>query len=323
MPSPGPAQGLADTVRDRAADEIARWTEIQQCAAAFFESLQWNHIRGTAIEVLELLRGLSGRLDRFSFNVHRLSGKKRLAWTEFSFAEARKIREVLEGTVNDVVLTTLGIAMQAYLRRHRQKTAGRRLVVMVPVSLRHEHERGMLGNRVSMLPARIPLDVSDPIELFRTVSAHMKRLKEAHVADALFAVLRAAQFSPMLQAGIGKLARFPAAVTLLTLVSPYPIVNSVCTNVPGPNIPLYTVGCRMLSYYPFLPVAAEVGVTFGVLSYDQKLATTVVADAAAMNDVDYMKACLQDSFARLRLAAGVGERPPITVRRQDRPSRRI
>lgn len=322
---PETPRALSDALWDLATDEVARWTEIQQCAARFVESLKLDRARETTTEILGLLRGLTGRIDRFPFNVHRLSGKKRLAWTEFSFAEVRKTREALEGTVNDVVLSTLGIAMRDYLRAHRQKTAGRSLVVMVPVSLRHEHERGMMGNRVSMLPARIPLDEPDPIELFRVVSGHMRRLKDAHIADALFAILRAAQFSPMLQAGLGRLAQYPAAVSLLTMISAYPIVNTVCTNVPGPNIPLYTVGRRMVSYYPYLPVAAEVGVTFGVLSYNQKLAITIVADSAAMKDSDRMREHLESAFIQLRSAAGVVEREPIAVHpaRKSRPRTKL
>ncbi|GMU92836.1 MAG: hypothetical protein AMXMBFR4_18940 [Candidatus Hydrogenedentota bacterium] len=54
-----------------------------------------------------------------------------MAWNEFSFAEVRKIRKALDGTANDVVLTTLAVAARAYSRGRKQKTAGRHLVVMV------------------------------------------------------------------------------------------------------------------------------------------------------------------------------------------------
>ncbi|GMU92837.1 MAG: hypothetical protein AMXMBFR4_18950 [Candidatus Hydrogenedentota bacterium] len=73
-----------------------------------------------------------------------------------------------------------------------------------------------------MSPARIPLDESEPIEMFRIVSGHMQILKDIHIANALFAMLRAAQFGPMLQAGLGRLAQYPAVVSLLTMMSVHP-----------------------------------------------------------------------------------------------------
>ena len=87
------------------------------------------------------------------------SGERRLAWSEFSFSEARTVRNVLGGTVNDVVLTVLSESVARYVRFHGQTTKDKVVRYMVPVSLRQKEQRGALGNIISILPIEIPLDL--------------------------------------------------------------------------------------------------------------------------------------------------------------------
>ncbi|NUM54766.1 MAG: wax ester/triacylglycerol synthase family O-acyltransferase [Candidatus Hydrogenedentes bacterium] len=307
------ARPILDALWDTAVEEVTRWTEAKQGAAKFLESLSFDTTLTTWKEVLGVVRTFSLPIDRMPFNAHRLSGRKRLAWCEHSFAEVRAVRAALGGTVNDVMLTVVGLAVRRYLKAHGVRPDRKTLRVMVPVSLRHEHERGQMGNRVSMLPVQIPLGIDDPIELFERVHAHTTRLKEIHIAHALHGALRAIQAGPMLQSAVGRLTRMPAVSTLLTTFSGFPAINTVVTNVPGPQIPLYLLGRRMTAYYPYLPVAPEVSVTFGILTYNQTLAVSVIADAAAMPDIARMRRHLETAYGALRTAAGVPERPHVPV----------
>jgi len=305
------AHPILDALWDNAAEELKRWTEAERGAAKFVESLSLASAPGTWKEVFGIVRTFSLPIDRMPFNVHRLSGKKRIAFAEYSFAEVRAIRAALGGTVNDVMLTLVGTAVRRYLQAHKLRPARKTLRIMVPMSLRREDERGRMGNRVSMLPVQIPLGFEGPVEMFDYVREHTARLKDAHVADALYGLLRALQIGPMTQAAVGRLTRLPAVSALLTTVSGFPSINTVVTNVPGPQVPLYLLGRRMESYYPFLPCAPEVSATFGILSYNQKLAVTIVADAAAMPDTERMRALLDESFVELRTAAAIAERPHV------------
>jgi hypothetical protein len=79
----------------------------------------------------------------------------------------------------------------------------------------------------------------------------------------------------------------------------------VCTNVPGPMIPLYCVGHRMLAHYPLIPLGWEMGVSCGVTSYDQKLYFGLMADSNCASDVERLKEFLDQAFVELRSAAGV------------------
>jgi diacylglycerol O-acyltransferase len=79
----------------------------------------------------------------------------------------------------------------------------------------------------------------------------------------------------------------------------------VCTNVPGPMIPLYCAGHRMQAHYPLVPIAWEMGVGCAVTSYNQRLYFGLMADAEAAPDVERLGDFLRQSYVEMRSAAGV------------------
>jgi diacylglycerol O-acyltransferase len=88
----------------------------------------------------------------------------------------------------------------------------------------------------------------------------------------------------------------------------------VSTNVPGPQVPLYAMGKRMVSYYPYVPVGYAIGCGCAIMSYDQKLTFGLTSDTVAMPDVERLKQFLDESFAELRTAAGVEEIKPQVMK---------
>jgi WS/DGAT/MGAT family acyltransferase len=242
-------------------------------------------------------------VDRAPFN-KPLKGKKKLAVSEFSFAEVRAIRANAGGTVNDVCLTVLGGALGRYFEMHGQKTTGRMARILTPVNIRREDERAALGNRVSMLLVEVPVGSGDPLERLAAINARTDRLKRSNVAEGveLFGDL-VNNTPPAMQAFLGSLPPPPNT-----------LANMVCTNVPGPMIPLYCVGHRMLAHYPLIPLGWEMGLSCGVTSYDQKLYFGLMADEDCAPDVERMKEFLDQAFVELRSAAGVTrEEAPVRV----------
>lgn len=237
------------------------------------------------------------------FNQRQCSGERRLVWSEFSFAEVRQIRAALGGTVNDAALTILSGAVSKYVHAHGQPTENRNVRFMVPVSLRQADQHGALGNLVSILPVEIPLDLHDPAERFRFINQRTAQLKGGRVAEGvnLFSALMGVLPAPV-QALAGALASMPM-----------PAVNMVSTNVPGPQVPLYTLGRKMLGYYPYVPVGYAVGCGCAILTYDQKITFGLTADVQAMPDVERLRDFLNESFAELLQAAHVekNDAPPI------------
>jgi hypothetical protein len=96
------------------------------------------------------------------------------------------------------------------------------------------------------------------------------------------------------------------------------MINLVCTNVPGPLIPLYGAGKRMLSMYPLLPLSGDLGLGVAITSYDKSLNFGFACDPGIVPDVDRISALLDEEYIRLREAAGVGvsDLPDIGVARE-------
>ncbi len=293
-PIPGPASRLVDALFDNMAERLDRWTAYQK-------ELVETAVGGDPGRARSVMRALEVALPYFARPMARapfnkpFSGERQLACSEFSFAEVRAIRAACGGTVNDVVLAVLGGALGRYLEMHGEPTKDRVMRVLTPVNVRREDERGSLGNRISMLLVEVPVGLDDPVERLHAITERMDALKRSHVADGLELLADLLGVLPTpLQALLGGLPSPPNTVG-----------NMVCTNVPGPMIPLYTVGHRLLAHYPLIPIAWEMGIGCGVTSYDQKLYFGLMADRQAASDVARLKEFLDQAYVELRAAAGV------------------
>ncbi len=304
-PRPDATRRFFDSILGGMQEGMNRWMEFQNGLLNLAESWTRRDARTAMQGIAGFLPGLATPPAQLPFN-RATTGKRKLVWQEFSFAEARAIRSACGGTVNDVVLTVLSGAVSRYLELHNQPIENRMLRVMVPVSLRQDDQRGALGNLVSMLPVEIPLDLGDPIERFRYINDKTMKMKAGRVAEGLnlFSALMGILPAPV-QALAGAIANTP--------VAPY---NMVSTNVPGPQVPLYLVGKKMVAYYPYVPVGYAVGCGCAIMSYDQKLTFGLTADTDAMPDVENLKECLRESFIELRSAAGVAEIKPPEIKKE-------
>ncbi|RLC57352.1 MAG: hypothetical protein DRI30_04350 [Chloroflexi bacterium] len=218
-----------------------------------------------------------------------------LAFSDFSFQEIRQIRQAAGGTVNDVVLTVLGGALGRYFEMHGQTTEGRTARILTPVNVRRDDEKGALGNRISMLLVEVPVGISDPVERLKAINARTQALKQQNIADGVETVADAVGGAPpIMQAALGMLPTPPNTVA-----------HMVCTNVPGPMIPLFCNGRRLLGHYPLVPIAWEMGLGLGVTSYNQKLYFGYMGDTATGSDVQRLKEFTDQAFVELRSAAGV------------------
>jgi len=226
-----------------------------------------------------------------------LTGGRKVAFSDYSFQEIRRIRQAAGGTVNDVVLTVLGGGMGKYLEMHGQTTRGRSVRVLTPVNVRREDERSALGNRVSMQLVEVPAGVPDPLERLDIIRQRTDALKRRRVAEGIESLGDGANaMPPALQAFLGTLPQ-PGNT----------LANMVCTNVPGPMIPLYTLGHRLEAHYPMIPLGWEMGISLGVTSYDQKLYFGFMADSECGSDVDRLRDFADQAYVELRNAAGVGK----------------
>jgi WS/DGAT/MGAT family acyltransferase len=221
-----------------------------------------------------------------------LSGERQFAWAQFSFAEVRAVRATLGGTVNDLVLAVLAGGLGRYLERHDYATNGIELRAMCPVSMRKPEEHGALGNLVSMMFAPLYVGVKDPVERLNAERAAMERLKTGGQAAGLYALTELSRNVPPTWQSF--VSQFDVPNTLLNMVS---------TNVPGPQIPLYLAGHKLLDWYPLGPLTSNVGLFVAILSYNQVLTMGATVDPKLVPDIWTFVECLNASFAELREAA--------------------
>jgi diacylglycerol O-acyltransferase len=295
-PLPGPSTSMVDALASSYSEMVERVLSAQAAALNVAQALVSDQALRGLDQLTRLIPELLTPVERLPFNQPCL-GPRKVAWTEISIPEVSAVRKASGGTLNDVVLTVVTLAVQRYSELHGAALKNRLLRLMVPVNLRHDANHNGLGNQVSLLPVSVPLDIRDPLKLLNAIRRRTEALKHVPVADFihLFATWMGTTPVP-LQALIGPLA------TLL----PVPPFNMVCTNVPGPQLPLYAFGHKMLTYYPYVPIGNEMAVNCAIQSYDHKLYFGLTADRAAAPDVARLRNFLDHAFVSLKKAAGLG-----------------
>jgi diacylglycerol O-acyltransferase / wax synthase len=84
-------------------------------------------------------------------------------------------------------------------------------------------------------------------------------------------------------------------------------VNVTTASIPGPEVPLYLAGVRVLEVFPVLPLIANEPLGVGALSYAGTLAIGVVADQDACPDINIFTAAMRDDLHALGVATPVAE----------------
>ncbi|HUJ95937.1 MAG TPA: wax ester/triacylglycerol synthase family O-acyltransferase [Terriglobales bacterium] len=252
---------------------------------------------GTLIgdEFSRLLPEITAFTERLRFNVI-YRGPQKFAWADIPLAEVKTTRQMCGASVNDVILALVTATIRRYLELHGDRVKGRLLRMMVPVNLRGSDSAGELGNRISLVPVTIPLDIRNPRRLLAAVHKRTEFLKRSHAAE-------------LVSLAGGLIGMFPTPMQALAgpVLSQLPITpfNLVCTNVPGPQYPLYLLGHKMLRWYPYVPVGGEMALNCAVLSYDGKVYFGFSGDVHAAPDLRRLEEFLEVSFAELREAAGI------------------
>jgi len=227
------------------------------------------------------------------FNVE-IGPHRRFDWTAMRVADLKAVKNVLGGTLNDVVLATVSGALRRFFRQRKVDPEGLKIRAMVPVSVRTQDERGTLGNRVTQINAPIPVHLADPaarLDAVRVTLAGLKESRQALGGEVLTAISEWTVPNLLVQ-----------AVRLAARVRPY---NLVVTNVPGPQIPLYLQGALMRTAYPVVPLFEGFALVVGLFSYNGGLYWGINGDWEQLPDLHDFVLALDESFAELQRAAGI------------------
>ena len=289
-PVPSDAQLLADALLERATVPA----EIGRGARALLRGPR--QVAGRLQRDLAALGTLAfGMSDAPPSPYNRPIGPhRRYAWVEGDLTQFKAIKNALGGTVNDVVLASVSLALGGHLRSLGHGTDGLTLKAMVPVSVRADVERGALGNRVATMYAPLPVHLTDPEQTLATVSEAMTGLKSSGQAVGAQVLTQLTDFAP--PTIMSQAARLTARQRAF---------NLVVTNVPGPQFSLYCLGHRLEAIYPMVPLAENQGLGIAIMSYDGRINFGLVADFDVVPDLDQVAVHLATAMDALAAAAGV------------------
>ena len=266
---------------------------------------------GHAVRLGSTLRGIRAAADPVSSLLSRrlVAPRSPLNWpvgetrrfevVRQSLAETKEIGAALGGTVNDVVLTAVAGGLHQ-LYEARGVEAPEALQALVPVSVR-SNDGPALGNQVGAILAPLPVAESDPEARFRAVKAGMRERKDKNQASATTALMHVSDYLPV---------RF--SDWLSRSIHRQPFVNLVVTNVPGPQVPLYSMGSRLIETFPIVPLGGNLDISVGILSYDGQLNFGLFADVDTAADVGVLAEGIEKAFVELRHLADTSSRQGAT-----------
>ena len=239
---------------------------------------------------------------RTIFNVN-VSATRAFASVSLPLAELKAISRANDATLNDLVLLLCGTALRRYLATHGG-VPRKSLVAAVPISLRAKGDTSS-NNQASISLVSLGTHLAD----FRRRLAHIK---------AATAAMKATMGSvknvlPTDFPSIGVPWLLAAARTLYgkaRVAERIPqVANVAISNVPGPLVPLYMAGARMLSNCPTSIVMHGMALNITVQSYDKSMDFGLMADAQAMPDPRALADALRVAMDDLRALAHPDEVP--------------
>jgi diacylglycerol O-acyltransferase / wax synthase len=265
-----------------------------------FVSVARNTVPGLAKVVAGLSKGQLSRIKnipRTRFN-GSVSPHRVFDAINVPLDDVKAIKNSIPGaTVNDAAITIVGGALRKYLEAHNELPE-ESLAAMAPVNVRSDKDKTG-GNIVSTMTVQVRSDIADPLERLQAVHESSSKAKELTNAIGAKTMTDYSQFIPATLTA--QAARLASRWGLMNRMSPQ--FNCVITNVPGPPIPLYNTGAKMVANYGTGPVQDGLGLFHVISSYCGQFVISATSCRVMMPDPGFYKECLQASFDELLAAA--------------------
>jgi diacylglycerol O-acyltransferase len=312
--TPEPSQPIPDNWRPEAAPSRGQLAAqaVVDMARSPYEQLRAVRAatrgpRQAVGEVSDILRGVSAMAGLVRPTpVSSLNGPigphRRYAWAQTSVDDIKTVRKKFGGSFNDVVLATITRGFRELLQS-RGEPVDRVIRTLVPVSLRARGETGLavgdgtVANKVSAMFATLPVGLADPVERLHAVTEQMAGLKESRQALAGEAMTSLAGFVAPVLLALGTRVASRAAQRN---------INTVTTNVPGPQIPLYVAGRRMVKCFPYVPLGGQMRVGVAIFSYNGDVNFGVTGDYDTAPDIEVLCHGIEEGMAELMKLASSG-----------------
>jgi WS/DGAT/MGAT family acyltransferase len=212
----------------------------------------------------------------------------------FSLAEMKSVRALVAGvTVNDVIVTVVGGGMRRYLEA-KSELPTISMVAQCPINVRDDSDK-VGGNQIASMSVEMGTHISDAVERLlhvHTSTSNGKRYNQAIGAKTM------TDFTNATTSNLMSLGAKVATENSLAnqLEHKY---NCVITNVPGPQIPLYIKGAKILGGWGLGPIMNGNGLFHTVGSYCGDVNLGISACRVMMSDPSFYRECIQASYDEL------------------------
>ncbi len=231
----------------------------------------------------------------------QITPHRRLALRSVDLDTVKTVKNAFGVSVNDVVMAMCAGGLRRWLADHRA-LPDTPLVAMIPVSVRDPASKAAMGNKVSAMLAALPTHLPEPAQRLEVVHAATKAAKAQQATIPQGLVDQISDFAP--PALTARAARVVFATGLLHRLPPF---NLCISNVPGPNIPVYLCGAKLLAHYPVSVVTDGQGLNITLVGYLGQLHFGLVACRELMPDIETLATYLVEELELLvKVAADRG-----------------
>jgi WS/DGAT/MGAT family acyltransferase len=291
-----PAPSVVDTLTRMITDNVQATARIAAPLSRVIPKLTVTGLQSLARKLSGA--GASAPHTRFNANV---SAARVWDSVTLELDEVKKIKAVVPGaTVNDAVIAMVGGAMRRYLVS-KDELPPKSLITLAPVNTRQEGAQSEAsGNTLSVLKFPVCSDIADPIarlEAVHAATAESKAIQNAIGAKDLTDITK---FAPPATLGLaGRLA------TMMGVGGKGPVVlhNCLVTNVPGPNVPLYMLGAKLVYWCGVGPVTDGLSLLWNPTSYCGKMFISLTSSPNIVPDPNFLAQCLNESYEEMKAAA--------------------
>ena len=218
-------------------------------------------------------------------------------WLDLPLDQVKGVAKTADATVNDVILTVVTGAVRDYCGARGFDVKKEPFRVSAPVSMRKhtgkKNEEGEMGNEVTQWTVPLPVHLSSPKKQLATIHAETVAMKDSS------AVLAAQTITSILSLRPGLMGAMMGQATVA--------VNTVVTNMPGPQFALYQCGAQMQVARPVVPLNGGLGIVIGVLSYNGTISFGLSGDPAILENLAEFRVSLEKSFRALVKSTGAGQ----------------
>jgi WS/DGAT/MGAT family acyltransferase len=212
-----------------------------------------------------------------AFNAN-VTGHRNIAFAQLDLGDIKQVKSHFGVKVNDVVMALVSGVLRKFLL-DRGELPESSLVAMVPVSVHDKSDRPG-RNQVSGMFSRLETNIEDPAERLKAIAEANSIAKQHSSAIGATLLQDWTQFAA--PAVFGVAMRVYASSRLS---GARPVHNLVLSNVPGPQMPLYMLGCQVEAMYPLGPIFHGSGLNITVMSLNGRLDVGIVSCPELLPDL--------------------------------------